>query len=83
MSLQLIIFQCSIQLQMDINHIGLSHIAGIISFLITGDRNGYELSCLRKECGKIFTASVLCHFTQRSVLLLVYVKYSSLLGKAL
>lgn len=49
---------------MDINHIGLSHIAGIISFLITGDTNGYELSCLRKECGKIFTASALCHFTQ-------------------
>lgn len=58
---------------MGINHIRLSQIAGIISFLITGGINS-----LCKKCGKIPIASVTCFFALKSVCFLIYIKYSSL-----
>lgn len=63
---------------MDINRTGLYNIAGIISFLITGDTNGYKPGCLCKECDKTLTAAVVYHFVQCSVQLGACIKYSSL-----
>lgn len=65
-------------MEMDINHIRLSQIAGIISFLITGGINCHEPGWLCKKCAKILTASVICHFAQHSVHSFVCIKYSGL-----
>lgn len=63
---------------MDINCTGLLNIAGIISFLITGDTNGYKPGCLCKECDKILIAAVVYHLVQCLAQLGAYIKYSSL-----